>query len=149
MEVVSNRKGGELSNKLLDYARAGIIYYVVFYYVVFDPFRELGDALLRVFTRRSGSFREISQRWLEEVELGLTLWKGPYEDWPPTLWLRWVDKNGNLTPTGAEAVVMVSQRPDEASQRAEEAESQAREDRRQREELLAKLRERGIDPDTL
>lgn len=144
VEIVSNRKGGELGNKLLDYARAGVSYYVVF-----DPFQELGDALLRVFTRRGGSFREVSERWLGEVELGLTLWEGPYEDWPPTLWLRWVDKNGNLTPTGAEAIAIASQRAEEADLRAEEAAGQARDERRQREELLAKLRERGIDPDTL
>ncbi|MBI3959597.1 MAG: Uma2 family endonuclease [Chloroflexi bacterium] len=144
VEIVSNRKGGELGNKLLDYARAGVSYYVVF-----DPFQELGEEKLRIFSRRGGSFREIAERWLAEVELGLILWEGTYEDWSNTLWLRWVDREGNLIPTGAEATAQASRRAEEASQRAEEAERQAREERRQREELLAKLRAQGIDPDKL
>ena len=123
VEIVSNRKDNELGDKLLDYALAG-----VGYYVVFDPFEELGKEKLRVFARRVNSFVEIGERWLPEVELGLTLWEGPFENWPPTLWLLWVDKDGALVPTAAE---------------------QAEDERRQREELLAKLRQRGIDPDTL
>lgn len=137
VEIVSNRKGGELGDKLLDYARAGVSYYVVF-----DPFQELGDELLRVFARQGGHFREIAERWLAEVELGLILWKGTYEDWSNTLWLRWIDREGNLIPTGAEALTL-------ASRQVEAAKRQASEERRQREELLAKLRERGIDPDKL
>ena len=137
VEIVSNRKGGELGNKLLDYARAGVSYYVVF-----DPFQELGEEKLRIFARWGGSIREISERWLEDVELGLILWEGTYEDWSNTLWLRWVDREGNLVPTGAEALTL-------ASRQAEAAKRQASEERRQREELLAKLRERGIDPDQL
>jgi len=130
VEIVSNRKGGELGDKLLDYARAGVNYYVVF-----DPFQELGKEKLRIFARVGGSFREISERWLEEVELGLILWEGAYEDWSNTLWLRWVDREGNLIPTGAEAIAQANRR--------------ASEERRQREELLAKLRAAGIDPDKL
>ena len=38
VEIVSNRKGNELGDKLLDYALAG-----VGYYVVFDPFQALGQ----------------------------------------------------------------------------------------------------------
>ena len=158
VEIVSNRKGGELGDKLLDYARAG-----VGYYVVFDPFHELGEEPLRAFTRRGNRFHETADRWLEEVELGLLLWEGPYEGWPPTLWLRWVNRSGALIPTGAEALAAASQRAEAARQQAEAArqqaeaarqqaeaaEHQASQERHLREELLAKLRERGIDPDTL
>lgn len=165
VEIVSNRKGNELGDKLLDYALAGVSYYVVF-----DPFQALGEAYLRVFARQGNGFREINERWLPGVELGLTLWEGPFEDCPPTLWLRWVDKNGALVATGAEASAAASQRAAEASQRAkqadqraaeadqraaeadqraEQASQQASQERRQREELLAKLRARGIDPEQL
>jgi hypothetical protein len=137
VEIVSNRKGNELGDKLLDYALAG-----VGYYVVFDPFQALGEAHLRVFARQANGFREIAERWLPGVELGLTLWEGPYEEWPPTLWLRWVDKTGALLATGAEAFAA-------ASERAEEAERQVSQERHQREDLLAKLRAHGIDPDKL
>lgn len=144
VEIVSNRKGGELGNKLLDYARAGVSYYVVF-----DPFLELGDEKLRLFARRGGSFREIEDRWLEEIELGLTLWEGDFENWSNVLWLRWVDRDGNLIPTGAEAKAQANQRAEEAVQRAEEAVQRAEAERVQREDLLAKLRAAGIDPDKL
>lgn len=123
VEIVSNRKGNELGDKLLDYAQAG-----VGYYVVFDPFQQLGEEPLRIFTRSGNSFRETAERWLPGVELGLTLWEGPFENWPSTLWLRWVDKEGALIPTGAEAIEI---------------------ERHRREELLEKLRARGIDPETL
>ncbi len=49
-------------------------------------------------------------------------------NWPPTLWLRWVDRNERLIPTEAE---------------------QLDAERRQREAVLAKLRTRGIDLDKL
>ena len=103
--------------------------------MVFDPFEALGERQLRVFARRVNSFVEIGERWLLEVELGLTLWEGPFENWPSTLWLRWVDNNGSLIPTGAEAMAAASQR--------------AVDERRQREALLAKLRAQGIAPDKL
>ncbi|MGB0564720.1 MAG: Uma2 family endonuclease [Spirulinaceae cyanobacterium] len=41
IEIVSNRKGNELTRKLTDYAQMGIIYYVVF-----DPLQQLSSRLL-------------------------------------------------------------------------------------------------------
>lgn len=137
VEIVSNRKGGELGDKLLDYARAG-----VGYYVVFDPMQALGTEFLRIFTRHGNSFRETTERWFSEIDLGITLWIGPWEEWPPQQWLRWVDRDGNLVPTSVEAQAA-------ANLRAAEAEKAAAEAHRQREELLAKLRAAGIDPESI
>ena len=78
VEIVSNRKGGELRDKLLDYALAG-----VGYYIVFDPMQALGQEYLRIFTRHGTRFGETSERWFPEVDLGVTLWKGAVEEWPP------------------------------------------------------------------
>lgn len=44
VEIVSNKEGNELGSKLRDYARIGVRYYVVF-----DPFRELSQDVLRVY----------------------------------------------------------------------------------------------------
>ncbi|HRJ42698.1 MAG: Uma2 family endonuclease [Caldilineaceae bacterium] len=158
VEIVSNRKGGELGDKLLDYARAG-----VGYYIVFDPMQALGREYLRIFTRHGNSFRETSERWFPEVDLGVTLWIGPWEEWPPQQWLRWVDKEGRLIPTSVEAqaaarqqvtaarqqVTAARQQVTAAQQESAEANRRAAEAQRQREELLAKLRAAGIDPDSI
>lgn len=144
VEIVSNRKGGELRDKLLDYALAG-----VGYYIVFDPMQALGQEYLRIFTRHGNSFRETSDRWFPEIDLGVTLWTGAVEEWPPMQWLRWVDKEGHLIPTSVEAQAAARQESAEARRRAVEAEQAATEAHRQREELLAKLRAAGIDPDSI
>src|SRR5947209_7479452 len=46
IEIVSNREGGEETDKLRAYARLNIPYYVIF-----DPFNMLGGGVLRVFAR--------------------------------------------------------------------------------------------------
>ena len=150
IEIVSNRKGNELGDKLLDYARLGVAYYVVY-----DPEYEISQQPLRIFTRQGARFVETTEQWLAEVDLGLTTWQGRY-DGMDGVWLRWVDREGNLLATGPEAKRQEQQRTEEERQRAEqerqrtEQERQRAEQERQRAELLAaKLRELGIDPDSI
>lgn len=136
IEVVSNRKGNELGDKLLDYARMGVSYYVVY-----DPFREISNEPLRIFARQATRFVETTDLWLAEVELGLTLWPGDYEGFDD-VWLRWVDRSGVMLATGPEAKLEEQARTEQERQKAEQE--------RQRAELLAaKLRELGIDPDAV
>jgi hypothetical protein len=104
IEIVSNRRGGELSNKLLDYARLGVSYYIVY-----DPEEEISEEPLRIFTRQGARFTETAERWLVEVELGLTLWRGVYGGMEGE-WLRFVDTNGTLLATGPEAKAQERQR---------------------------------------
>jgi len=129
IEVVSNRKGSELGDKLLDYARLGVAYYIVY-----DPFLEISGEPLCIFARQATRFVETTDRWLAEVELGLTLWAGVYEGFDD-VWLRWVDRNGVLLATGAEA--------------KREEQMRAEQERQKAELLAAKLRESGIDPDAI
>lgn len=77
---------------------------------------------------------ETSGTWLEQVDLGVTLWDGEFEGRQDT-WLRWCYQDGNVLPTGDE-------RAQDAEVRAENAEVHAQ-------ALAQKLREMGIDPDTL
>ncbi len=139
IEIVSNRKGKELGTKKDDYARVGIAYYAVF-----DPLlqiqeaEQMNGALLRVYVLTAGKYVELAKPiWLETLGLGLTLWTGTFED-QPGLWLRWCDgaerprlkpyRSGIVIPTGAESSDIERQRATRLAER---------------------LRQMGIDPDTI
>ena len=116
VEVVSNRKGGELSSKLKDYAQMGILYYVVH-----DPSQELSKDLLRVYELGFGKRYRLRKDYvLPAVGLSLKILASVYEDYPAS-WLRWCDQHGNVIPTGAERAAH------EAERAAHEAERAARE----------------------
>jgi hypothetical protein len=47
-------------------------------------------------------YRELDEPvWLPDVGLGLRIWHGTFEQHENT-WLRWVDAEGQLIPTGSE-----------------------------------------------
>jgi len=129
IEIVSNRKGGELSGKLHAYARIGVSYYVVH-----DPSGQLGDEALQGFELRGGKYNQLAEVRLPLVGLSLALWQGTYEGKAAT-WLRWYDEGGDLIPTGAERAAH------EAERAAHEAERATR--------FAAKLRELGVDPEQI
>jgi Uma2 family endonuclease len=135
VEVVSNREGGEDSDKLRKYEVIGVPYYVIF-----DPWRLLSDRMLRIYQFAGAGKGYIEQVGgvLDAVGLGLTLWQGEYEDME-ALWLRWTDREGRLIPTSAEWVRR-------EQQRATEAEKQAEQERQRAERLAARLRELGVEP---
>jgi len=143
VEVVSNRKGGEDSDKLAAYARVRIPYYVIY-----DPDKLLGDRTLRAFRLEAMEYREMDQPvWLPEVGLGFRLWQGSYEGHDNT-WLRWVDEQAQPIATGAERVDQEQQRAEEERRRAEEERRRAEEERRRADKLAEQLRRHGIDPES-
>jgi Uma2 family endonuclease len=163
IEIVSNKEGGEDTEKLAGYARIGVRYYVIY-----DPEQLLDKRTLRGFELQGMEYQPLAEPfWLPGVELGLRLWQGRFEDYENT-WLRWVDAAGEPIPTGVEQAEQhreVAQlqrqraeqqrrRADEEHQRAEaerqkaEAERQKAEGERQRADRLAEqLRRLGIDPE--
>jgi Uma2 family endonuclease len=125
-EIVSDRRGGEETYKLRQYARLGIMYYAIY-----DPDNILGNGVLRVFGLHFGAYQLIADNWLPSLGLGLRIWHGIHsgaeEDW-----LRWCDREGRVLLTGRELA-------EQERQRADAAEEQLR-------RLEAKLRAAGIDP---
>lgn len=114
VEIVSNREGGEDVDKLDGYARIRIPYYAIF-----DPEQLLSDDVLRVYELRRLHYRALGESLLlPGIGLGLQLWRGAYEGHDNS-WLRWVDANGQLIPTGGE-------RAQQAEQRAERLAEQVR-----------------------
>lgn len=135
IEIVSNKVGDELGNKLRIYEHMRVSYYIVY-----DPTQQLGS-VLRVYELRGRRYSETTETWLEQVGLGLTLWEGEFEG-RHDVWLRWCYQDRIILPTGDERAQQAEQRVQQAEQRLRHAE--------QRSDLLAeRLRSMGIDPDTL
>ncbi|AUX42562.1 hypothetical protein SOCE26_039950 [Sorangium cellulosum] len=127
IEIVSNREGGELDEKLRRYRRLHVPYYVVY-----DPLRELGGPTLRTFEARGDLYVPVERPWFESVGLGLVEWEGSFEG-TSGAWLRWCTRDGRVVPTGAERAATAETRAATAETRAER--------------LAARLRAMGIDPD--
>ena len=119
--------GNELGKKLRDYARIGIGYYVVL-----DPFLQLGETCLQIYKLQGIHYVSTTETWLEDVGLGLTLWRGVYEGVEDS-WLRWCDVSGNIIPTGAERAAQAEERARQAEERAIR--------------LAEQLRSAGIEPE--
>ncbi len=127
IEVVSNREGGEDTEKLAAYAEIRVCDYAIF-----DPDRLLGPELLRVYRLVEGEYRRMDEPiWFAKLGLGLRVWQGTYEDWDAA-WLRWVDAEGTPIPTGSERADTERQRADAERQRADR--------------LAEQLRRLGVDP---
>lgn len=92
------------------------------YYAVFSRYSNE----LRVFRNVASRYEELalarSQLWMPELELGLGLWQGRYED-IEGLWLRWYDAADNWILTPAEQAEQERQRAEQESQRVAELEA--------------------------
>jgi hypothetical protein len=106
----------------------------VSYYIVYDSTKQLGDKELYIYELRGMRYFETSDTWLDQVKLGVTLWDGEFEGRQDT-WLRWCYEDGTVLPTGDERAQVAEQRAQYAEQGAQA--------------LAQKLREMGVDPDTL
>ena len=119
IEIVSNKIGNELGSKIKDYAIAGVSYYVVF-----DPLKELGETILRVYELRNNIYVDNGNFFLSQIGLGLTIWHGIFESLEYD-WLRWCDASGNILLTGNELAQQEKQRAEQEKQRAEQRVEQA------------------------
>jgi len=132
VEIVSNRKGNELSEKLRRYAQIDVTYYVVY-----DPVHLLSEDVVRVYERGIGKrYRLRKDLQLPELGLSLTLWHGEFEGHSDA-WLRWCDAAGTVIPTGEERAVRAETRATSEATARQAAEARAA----HAEAELARLRE--------
>jgi Putative restriction endonuclease len=118
-----------------------------FWYDPFQPEDFAGFSLERGIYQAiplDGEQRLISQ----QLGLNLVRWQGEYMQIEAT-WLRWATLEGELLPTGAEAVTEERQRLNEALQQVEAERQRADEERQRAEKLAVRLRELGVDPEQL
>ncbi|MCI0387466.1 MAG: Uma2 family endonuclease [Acidobacteria bacterium] len=146
VEIVSNRKGGEMEYKRKRYAQIGVQYYIVY-----DPYRILKGDDLYIYEIGFGKrYRRRDDPTLPGIGLGVTVWQGIYEGGEAP-WLRWCDEKGNLVATGKERATEAEHRASKAQDRASKAERRVSEAerlaadeteaRRRAEAELAQLRE--------
>ena len=148
VEIVSNKKGGELDRKWKEYCRIGVPHYVVY-----DPACQIQDGELAYYQLQGGVYQKSEPIAFSGLDLRLCMWSGTFEG-TGDRWLRWADGDGNVLLTGAELAEEERQRADQEAQRANHEaqranhEAQRANHEAQRAEALAgKLRAMGIDPD--
>ncbi|MGB7440595.1 MAG: Uma2 family endonuclease [Coleofasciculaceae cyanobacterium] len=109
------------------------------YYVVYSRYTNE----LRVFRNIASRYQELtieqSRVWMPELEIGLGLWQGCYNQ-IEGLWLRWFDSVGNWLPTPAEEAEQERHKTEWERQRAER-------ERQRAERLAAQLRALGVEPE--
>jgi Uma2 family endonuclease len=145
LEVVSRTPGDEYGDKMAKYAQIGVLYYVIYnpdYYRrdKHDSF-EVYRLVNGVYIRQSGQ-----PIWMLELGLGIGCEQGNHEGYNRE-WLYWYNQQGDRLPAPANVIEQERQRAEQAEQRLEQVEQQLEQERRLREELLNRLRDRGIDVD--
>ncbi len=136
IEIVSNRKGKELTDKKQRYSRVQVPYYVVH-----DPARRLSLNKLTIFELQGGSYVQRDDHWLPNIGLGFVIVEGEFEG-VTAQWLRWCDAKGKPLATSSERSQQEAKRANREAQRAEREAQRAK-------KLAAKLKELGIDPNKL
>lgn len=140
LEVVSKTYSGEYERKKITYAELGILYYVIY-----APGRRKRQTRqpLEVYRLENGQYIQIPGEpvWMPEIGLGIGRGIGTYQGWTRE-WLYWYDQNGNRFPTPEELAYRERGQAQQERERAEQ-------ERQRAERLAARLREMGIDPDTV
>ncbi len=123
LEVVSQNYRKEYTTKLDDYAVLGVPYYVIY------SSRRRRKPRLEVHKLVNGKYELQAENpvWLPEIGLGIGCERGTYSG-VTREWLYWYDESGKRYPTPEEQIK-------QANKRAEK--------------LAEKLRELGINPDTV
>ena len=105
-------------------------------YFIFNPFdkKSLQGWRLEKKKYQKLPLNDKGWLWCEELELWLGTWEGTILQ-EEAVWLRFYDEQGNLVLLPGEVADQESQRADQESQRAER--------------LAAKLKELGVDPDSV
>ncbi len=135
LEVVSVTPGREYTSKLDDYARMGVLYYVIY------NSKRRRKPKLEIHKLVNGKYelQDTHPFWMPEIGLGIGYERGDHCGLTRD-WLYWYDEDNQRYPTPAEQIKQFQlQAVQERSQLAQE--------RMRSNKLAAKLRLLGIDPD--
>ena len=147
LEIVSQTPGGEYDSKRDIYAQLGVLYYVIY-----NPnfWRRDGHLPFEVYQRVGKDYHLQSGEpfWMPEIGLGLGRCTLPTDPINREA-LGWFDQQGQRYLTPAERVEQEQQRAEQEQQRADQAQQRINAERHRAERLAEKLRELGVDPDTL
>lgn len=151
LEVVSQTYRGEYSTKKAEYAKLGILYYVVY-----NPLRrrkprlEVYKLVNNVYELYDGN-----PVWLPEIGLGIGIEQGTYLGIPRE-WMYWYNQEGQRLLTPEEQAQQAQQQAQQAQQQAQQAQQQAQQAQQQAQQaqqqaqlLRERLRSLGVDPDSL
>ncbi|WP_088239757.1 Uma2 family endonuclease [Calothrix rhizosoleniae] len=130
IEIVSPNYRKEYTKKLADYTAMGVLYYVIY------SSRRRREPRLEVHKLVNGQYQLQSGNpvYLPEIGLGIGCERGNYSG-VTREWLYWYDETGKRYLTPQEQIQQEAQRAQTEAQRAQ---------------LLAeKLRELGVDPDSI
>lgn len=143
LEIVSNKVGEETSKKRTIYEKMGVKYYIVQ-----DPYQYLFKEKIRLYILDEQAKYQVyvpkgenDLYFMPEVNLGMTLWKGLYEE-TEAEWMRWCHKEGNMLLTGKEALMKEVAEKEQEKERAEQEKERA-------EKLAAKLLEMGLSSEEI
>ncbi|WP_293142064.1 Uma2 family endonuclease [Okeania sp. SIO3I5] len=93
LEIVSQTYGNEYDKKMIDYARLGVLYYVIY-----NPDYSKGDKHERfeVYRLLNGAYQRLQGNpvWMPEIGLGIGTEVSYNERWERE-WLYWYDSEGN------------------------------------------------------
>ena len=135
LEVVSATPGREYTSKLDEYARMGVLYYVIY------NSKRRRKPKLEIHKLVHGKY-ELQDRnpfWMPEIGLGIGYERGDYGGLTRD-WLYWYNEDDRRYPTPAEQIRQSQTQV--AQERAQVAQERDRSNK-----LAAKLRALGIDPD--
>lgn len=125
LEVISKTYNGEYEQKKTEYAQLGVLYYVIY-----APTRQRRKRKrLEVYRLVDGEYvlQSGDLTWMPEIGLGIGRERGTYQGLTRE-WLYWYDKDGNRYQIPEEVALAYQQ---------------------QLQDLIARLQQRGIDPNTL
>jgi Uma2 family endonuclease len=153
LEIVSKSPGREYTEKFKIYQSVGILYYLVY-----SPLRKK-KARFQLYQLIDGEYVLQSDGskpyWMPEVGLGIGAEKQSYGN-NQREWLYWYDENDVRYPTPMERAEAESQRAEAEANRASleaaariAAEQKANAAQQENDALRQRLRELGIDPDSL
>lgn len=140
LEIISNKVGDEDGKKLQIYEKMRVKYYIIQ-----DPYEYLSHEKLRLYIldEKQGKYEKYIPKdahdfyFMPEVNLGMVLWKGLYED-TEAQWKRWCNKEGTMLRTGKEAIAQEKEEKIKAKERAEKEKKDKERAEKEKEEAEAR-----------